>query len=555
MLETLHISNYALIDNIDIAFQPGLNIITGETGAGKSIMLGALSLLLGARADMKSVRNADRKTVIEAVFGIGEYPALQSFCEENDIEWDSSRCILRREIAPAGRSRAFVNDSPVPLAKLEAVAMQLIDIHSQHQNQLLTRPDFQLKVIDTLAANESRLADYRLLFNSFREALRKLKIARTKIERTREDEEFTRFQLEQLDDLNLTPGEQEELERDRDVMTNLTDIKSTLYDALQALSEGRCNALSLVDDSIAACNSLDSVLDEEDSIPSRLEAVKTELSDIANTLSAIDNDLSADPAELESIESRLQEIYSLQHKHKVDTVDELIAIQERLRDRLDALDNSDTTIASLEKDARRALALAKEAATEISARRKEAAEKFARDLTELAAPLGMKNLRTEVAVSPADISASGTDKVEFTFAFNKNQPLLPVAGIASGGEISRLMLCLKAIIAGHMSLPTIIFDEIDTGVSGDVAARIGAMMQQMGSSIQVITITHLPQVAARGNSHYKVYKQDDDTATHTRVAELAPEDRIAEIALMLSGSPDDPAARATAQVLLQQKNI
>ncbi len=538
MLETLHISNYALIDNIDITFSPGLNIITGETGAGKSIMLGALSLLLGARADMKSVRNSDRKTVVEAVFSIGEYPALRNFCDENDIEWDDARCILRREIAPAGRSRAFVNDSPVPLAKLEAVAVQLIDIHSQHQNQLLSRPEFQLKVIDTLAGNESALTTYRSLFNSFRDALRKLKIAKAKIERTREDEEFTRFQLEQLDELDIHPGEQEELERERDVMTNLTDLKSSLYDALQALGDGQHNALSLVEETIAACDSLDSLLDEDDKIPERLEAVKVELGDIAETLAAIDNNLAAD----------------LQSKHKVDTVEELIDIRERLRERLDALDNSDTTIAMLEKEARRALALAKESAAEISARRKEAAARFSNELTALATPLGMKNLRMEVAVNPADISATGTDHVEFMFAFNKNQPLMPVAGIASGGEISRLMLCLKAIIAGHMSLPTIIFDEVDTGVSGDVAARIGAMMQRMGSSIQVITITHLPQVAARGNSHYKVFKQDDEDSTHTAVVELSAEERIAEIALMLSGNASDPAARATAKVLLDEQH-
>jgi DNA repair protein RecN (Recombination protein N) len=554
MLETLHISNYALIDNIDITFSPGLNIITGETGAGKSIMLGALSLLLGARADMKSVRNSDRKTAVEAVFSIGEYPALRNFCDENDIEWDDARCILRREIAPAGRSRAFVNDSPVPLAKLEAVAVQLIDIHSQHQNQLLSRPEFQLKVIDTLAGNESALTTYRSLFNSFRDALRKLKIAKAKIERTREDEEFTRFQLEQLDELDIHPGEQEELERERDVMTNLTDLKSSLYDALQALGDGQHNALSLVEETIAACDSLDSLLDEDDKIPERLEAVKVELGDIAETLAAIDNNLAADPAELEAIESRLQEIYSLQSKHKVDTVEELIDIRERLRERLDALDNSDTTIAMLEKEARRALALAKESAAEISARRKEAAARFSNELTALATPLGMKNLRMEVAVNPADISATGTDHVEFMFAFNKNQPLMPVAGIASGGEISRLMLCLKAIIAGHMSLPTIIFDEVDTGVSGDVAARIGAMMQRMGSSIQVITITHLPQVAARGNSHYKVFKLDDEDSTHTAVVELSAEERIAEIALMLSGNASDPAARATAKVLLDEQH-
>lgn len=551
MLETLHISNYALIDSIDIAFEPGLNIITGETGAGKSIMLGALSLLLGARADMKSVRHPEKKTIIEAVFSIGEFPALKIYCEQNDIEWDDTRCILRRELSPAGRSRAFVNDSPVPLAKLEAVAMQLIDIHSQHQNQLLARPEFQLKVLDNLAGNDERLAHYTNLFTSFRDALKKLKIAKARIERTRTDEDFTRYQLEQLDALNLRPGEQENLERERDVMTNLTELKGFLSDALQALGEAPRNVLSLISEATDACAHLDTLLDEKDRIPERLEAAAIELRDITDTLAAADRDLAADPAELDAIESRLDKIYSLEQKHKVESVEELIEFREKLRDRLDALDNSDTTISTLEKEARRALALAREAAAEISAARKEAAVNLAAQLTQLAIPLGMKNLQVEVAVEPAEISGTGTDKVEYRFAFNKNQALMPVAGVASGGEISRLMLCLKTIIAGKMSLPTIIFDEIDTGVSGDVAARIGAMMQQMGNAIQVITITHLPQVAARGNAHFKVYKEDDDSATHTRVSQLSDEERVGEIALMLSGKTDDPAARATAQSLLQ----
>lgn len=555
MLESLHISNYALIDNIDIDFAPGLNIITGETGAGKSIMLGALSLLLGARADMKTVRNAATKTVIEAVFGVNEYPSLKTYCEQNDIEWDDARCIIRREISPSGRSRAFVNDSPVPLAQLEGVALQLIDIHSQHQNQLLARSEFQLQVIDTLAGNEERLRRYHSLYAAFREALVKLKKAKARIERTRDDEDFTRFQLEQLDELDLTEGEMEELERDREVMTNLTDIKSALYTALQALSDGNKNALGLIDDAAGACEDLDSVLDEEDNIPARLENISIELRDIAETLSAIDSDLHADPAELEATEARIEAIYSMQQKHKVDSVEALIDLREKLRKRLDALDNSEDTLAALEKDARRALALARESAAEISTHRKAAAESFARELAELAMPLGMKNLRVEARVEPADISATGTDKVQFMFAFNKNQPLMPVGGVASGGEISRLMLCLKAIIARSICLPTIIFDEIDTGVSGDVAARIGAMMQQMGTTIQVITITHLPQVAARGTSHFKVYKEDDESSTHTRVSRLDPEQRVGELALMLSGNPDDDAARATAKKLLETTGL
>ena len=551
MLESLHISNYALIDTIDISFKPGLNIITGETGAGKSIMLGALSLLLGARADMKSIRQPDKKTIIEAVFSVNDYPALKSYCEANDIEWDDTRCILRRELSPAGRSRAFVNDSPVPLNKLEAVSLLLIDIHSQHQNQLLAHPDFQLKVLDNLAGNEERIKLYTLRFTAFREALKKLKVAKVRIERTRNDEDFTRYQLEQLDEMKLEPGEQESLEKERDVMSNLTELKSYLNDALQALTDSPRNVLSLISEASDACEGIDSLLDEKDRIPERLEAASIELSDIAETLSAIDRNLAADPAELDSIESRLNEIYSLEQRHKVSSVEELIELREKLRSRLDALDNSESTISELEKEARRALALAKETAAEISTARKEAALTLAGNLTELAIPLGMKNLQVQIAVEPAEISATGLDKVEYRFAFNKNQPLLPVAGAASGGEISRLMLCLKTIIAGKMSLPTIIFDEIDTGVSGDVAAKIGAMMQQMGDKIQVITITHLPQVAARGASHFKVYKEDDEHSTHTRVSPLSHEERIGEIALMLSGKTDDPAARATAESLIK----
>ncbi|MDE6048875.1 MAG: DNA repair protein RecN, partial [Paramuribaculum sp.] len=445
------------------------------------------------------------------------------------------------------------NDSPVPLSKLEAVAFQLIDIHSQHQNQLLARPDFQLKVLDNLAGNEGRLRQYSHLFAAFREALKKLKVAKVRIERTREDEDFTRYQLEQLDAMKLQPGEQESLEKERDVMSNLTELKGYLTDALQALSESPRNILALISEVSEACEGIDSLLDEKDKIPERLDAASVELGDIADTLAAIDRNLAADPAELDAIESRLNDIYTLEQKHKVSSVEELIALREKFRDRLDALDNSESTIANLEKEARRSLALAKESAAEISAARKAAAVTLAQNLTQLAMPLGMKNLQVEIAVEPTDISATGTDKVEYRFAFNKNQPLMPVAGVASGGEISRLMLCLKTIVAGKMSLPTIIFDEIDTGVSGDVAARIGSMMQQMGKDIQVITITHLPQVAAHGDAHFKVYKEDDEQSTHTRVSPLSEEERIGEIALMLSGKADDLAARVTAVSLLRKK--
>lgn len=551
MLESLHISNYALIDSLDIEFHKGFNVITGETGAGKSIMLGALSLILGGRADSRVVTDPGAKSVIEAVFTVGGDNALRDYCLAADLEWDDEKCILRREVAPAGRSRAFVNDSPVPLGKLQAVAMRLIDIHSQHQNQLLATPEFQLRVIDTLAGNGERLEEYGRRFARLREAIRTLKAMRTRVEKSREDEEYTRFQLEQIEELSLTPGEQAELERERDTMTNLTAIKTALSRAVGALSGADTNALSLIDTAADACEDLESVIPADDDLPGRLESARIEIADIASTLEGIDESLTADPATLTAIEERLNSIYSLCHKHHVDDADALIELRETLRRRLHDLDTSDEAIAALERDARRAKALAAETAREISEARKAEAVRFAGKLREVAMPLGMANLRVEVQVLPADMSATGIDAVQFMVAFNKNQALMPVGATASGGEISRLMLSIKTIIASSMRLPSIIFDEIDTGVSGDVAARMGDMMRRISRSIQVTTITHLPQVAAKGDSHFRVYKEDDDNATHTRIALLDREERVRAIASMLGGSSVDAAALAAARSLLK----
>ncbi len=550
MLKSLHISNYALIDTVDISFHHGFNTITGETGAGKSIMLGALSLILGGRADLKAVRDSGKKSVIEASFEVSKYPKLKEYCLDNDIEWDDTLCILRREIAPAGRSRAFINDSPVTLDLLSHVAMQLVDIHSQHQNQLLTSDEFQLRVIDNLAGNGELLSEYSRRYAAYRNTLKRLHDTKKLIEQNRNDEDFTRFQLEQLDELGLTDGEQEQLEHDRDILSNITDIKSTLSGALDSLSEGTHNALGLLAETSDYCEELSQYLEDSDNISERLETVRIELRDIAETLSAYDQEFQADPEELEAIESRLNTIYSLQQKHRVSTVGELITLREELRDKLDKLENSTFTIEELEKEARRAKAAAKQLALELSQRRSEEAARLEETLRETAMPLGMKNLRTQVKVSQGELTPTGMDKVEFLFAFNKNQPLMPVGGTASGGEISRLMLSIKAIIATKMQLPSIIFDEVDTGVSGDVANRMGAMMQDISRNIQVITITHLPQVAAKGNAHFKVYKEDDDEATHTRIRELNADDRVDELAVMLSGSKVDEAARANARSLL-----
>ena len=553
MLESLHISNYALIDLIDIRFHEGFNVITGETGAGKSIILGALSLLLGSRADTRVVTNPEAKSVIEAVFTVDGYPSLKEFCLREDIEWDDERCILRREISPAGRSRAFVNDSPVPLVKLREVSMHLVDIHSQHQNQLLATPDFQLDVIDTLAGNAGRLRNYRLRYNSLREAVKRLKVMRARVEKSREDEEFTRYQLEQLEELDLQPGEQPELERERDVLNNLSTIKAALAKAVGALDGDEGGALGMVDCAAEACEEIEEVLEASDNIGERLESVRIEISDIAATLSSIDENLGADPATLNAIEERLSAIYSLCHKHHVENADGLIELRDSLRAKLKALDNYDGMIEELEREARRAKALAKESALEISAARKQAAERFGKRLAEVAMPLGMKNLRCEIRVSPADMTATGMDVVEFMVAFNKNQPLMPVGTTASGGEISRLMLSIKSIIASSMQLPSIIFDEIDTGVSGDVANRMGVMMRDISRTIQVTTITHLPQVASKGAHQYRVYKEDDEHSTHTRISLLTDEERVRSIASMLGGSEIDEAAIAAARSLLSQK--
>ena len=550
MLESLHISNYALIDRIDIRFHKGFNVITGETGAGKSIILGALSLILGGRADSRVVADPSCKSIIEAVFTVDGYDALKDYCLQNDIEWDDERCILRREIAPTGRSRAFINDSPVPLNRLQAVAMRLIDIHSQHQNQLLSTPEFQLMVIDTLAGNEHRLKEYTSRYNALREAVRRLKAMRLKVEKEREDEEFTRYQLEQIEELALSPGEQEELENERDVLANLTSIKNSLESAISALTGDETNAIDLIDIAIDACDELDGVLDEKEDVPSRLESARIEISDIASTLESLNERLAADPGRLEAVEERLNSIYSLCHKHHLNNGDEILSLRDTLRAKLNDLDNSDDLVAGLEKEARRAKALAKESAIEISNSRKAEAKKFADHLRETAMPLGMKNLQVDVLVETSDMGPTGIDSVQFMVAFNKNQNLMPVGATASGGEISRLMLSIKAIIASKMSLPSILFDEIDTGVSGDVANRMALMMRDISQSLQVTAITHLPQVAAKGDTQFRVYKEDDDKSTHTRIIQLTPEQRVDAIAEMLGGATIDNAARQAAISLI-----
>lgn len=550
MIQSLHISNYALIDTIDINLHNGLNIVTGETGAGKSIILGALSLLLGGRADNKAIRNHDQKSVIEATFTVRGFNNLKAICEENDIDWDDDTMILRREMTPAGRSRAFVNDCPVNLAMLQQVALSLIDIHSQHQNLLLASPPYQLRVLDSLAGNDARLQHMSEAYGAYRQALKRYKMERRMIEQAKDDEEFMRFQYQRLADAKLQPGEQEELEHERELLVNMAEVKSALTVITSCLTEGEENADQLLRRAADETSQLTDFIDEAESLSERLNALRVEVQDIAESISDYDRSLAAEPGRLDGVEERLNTIYDLERRYKAETVEALIAHRDELKDRLRGIEIGDETLHALEAEAKQAKRHVLELAAELSKARHDEAKKFAGMLIERAVPLGMKNLRCEISVKDTELSVTGTDQVEFLFSFNKNQPLLPVGNTASGGEISRLMLSIKSIVADKMQLPSIIFDEVDTGVSGDVANKMGEMMQQIAANIQVLAITHLPQVAAKGSSHYKVYKEDTADRTITRIKQLTTAEREGELALMLSGSAVDETALAAARSLL-----
>lgn len=568
MIRSLHISNYALISRIDIEFAPGLNIITGETGAGKSIILGALGLLLGGRADLKAVRDSGAKSVIEVTFAIDGHGTIEALLRNADLDMLPGECILRRELSPGGRSRAFINDTPVSLSTLRDVALRLVDIHSQHQNLLISDPSYQLRIIDSLARNSALLTEYRTAFHSYRKALKAYTDTRESIRRSQSDAEYLQYQYDKLAELNLTPGEQEKLERERDILGNLTEIKERVRAVLGPLGgnggDGDADVLGLLSEAAGACEALASGVaensgdsDEEGhgglrSLAERLQSARIEIRDIADSLQSFDNSLQADPGRLEEVEERLSELYSLEMKHHVESPEDLIALRDRIWGQLRELNNSEDVLAELETKARRAKKEAVVLANRLTESRTATAAAFAELLKSRAMPLGMPNLRCEVALTKDKLGPDGADRIEFLFAFNKNQALTPVGATASGGEISRLMLCIKSIVAESMELPSIIFDEVDTGVSGDIAQRMAEMMSSIGRKIQVITITHLPGVAAHGHRHFKVYKEDDDEATHTHIRALSEEERAPELALMLSGSASDPAALANARALLDK---
>lgn len=554
MIESISISNYALIDTIELNFHPGFNIITGETGAGKSIMLGALSMLLGNRADTRVVTDKEKKSVVEATFNVSRYPQLKSLLTDNDIDWDDTQLILRREISPNGRSRSFINDSPVSLSLMRDVAVRLVDLHSQHQNLLLADPSYQLHIIDTLLPDSVLKTQYAEAYESYRDALRKYRAAKQTAEQNRADEEFLRYQLEKLNELNLHEGETAELEKQREVLANVNQIKTALRQLIMLFQNDENGITDNLKEAVGIWTQQLMQMPDGENMADRIESLRIEAVDILSTIEDADNKLDADPERLFAVEERLSDIYNLQRKHNVDEADELIEIRRAIAEKLDAIDHSDERIKTLAATAKRAKLLATRIAEALTEERKKVAESFGKQLLEDALPLGMNNLVVDIRISPTDLSPTGADNVDFLFSFNKNQPLMPVKDTASGGEISRLMLAVKAIVAGRIQLPSIIFDEIDTGVSGDVANRMGALMKRIAENIQVIAITHLPPVAAQGETHFKVFKEDSDTATNTKVKLLSDSERISELALMLSGNPDDESARETARTLLNKSN-
>ena len=550
MLKQLYIRNFTLIDELDIRLHPGFSVITGETGAGKSIILGAIGLLLGQRADSKSLKNNAEKCVVEAHFDLSKYN-LQPFFEENDIDFDAADTIIRRELTTAGKSRAFINDCPVTVQELKELGEQLVDVHSQHQNLLLQKHDFQLSVVDIIAGDDKELAAYRQAYSEYREAVRQLEEMRREMEQNRQNADMLQFQFDELSAARLTDGEQEELEQQSETMTHAEDIKSALYTADNALQGEGIGVVSSLHSAISALRSIANVLPAAQELTERMDSTYIELKDVAHEVGSCLERIDFDPAELDQINNRLDRLYELQRKYRVETVGELIGLRDDLQQKLAAIENSDDTLQELEAQCAKLEEQCRKLADKLTQKRKTGAQQIEQEMLGRLMPLGMPNVRFAITVEPAEIGATGQDKVQFLFSANTSTPLQPVAQVASGGEIARVMLSLKAMISGAVKLPTIIFDEIDTGVSGRVAEQMARMMQEMGlADRQVISITHLPQIAALGATHYKVTKTESATGTVSNMQELTAEERVTEIAQMLSGSSITAAAIQNAKELL-----
>ena len=551
MLKQLYIKNFTLIDELNIQMHPGFSVITGETGAGKSIILGAIGLLLGNRADSKSIKAGRDRCVIEAHFDLSKYD-MQQFFTDNDIDEDLSDTIIRRELTAAGKSRAFINDTPVSLTKMRELGEQLVDIHSQHQNLLLQKEDFQLNVVDIIAQDEKQRKNYEAAYNQYKQANQKLNALKAEIEKNRENEDFLRFQFKELDEAQLQNGEQEELEQEYEMLSHSEDIKTALYQADNHLSGDDGNIIERLKQASEQLANIKDVYPEVTELLERIDSSYIELKDIAQEINGLTDHVEFDPARLEAINERLDKLNSLQQKFHVRDLGELIETYHQLKEQLSHIDHSDEDVEALEQEVTQLLEKAQKQAKELTAIRTKATKKVEEEMKQRLIPLGIPNVRFSISLTEKPLSHDGGDKVSFLFSANKSTPLQPVTQVASGGEIARVMLSLKAMISGAVKLPTIIFDEIDTGVSGKIAEKMAQIMVEMGNhERQVLSITHLPQIAAMGSHHYKVSKEETDEGTISRMTELSQQERIQEIAQMLSGSDVSEAALANAKELLK----
>ena len=551
MLQQLYIKNFTLIDELDIELHPGFSVITGETGAGKSIILGAIGLLLGQRADSKSIKQGADRCVIEAHFDLSRYD-LKPFFDENDIEYDDHDTIIRRELTAAGKSRAFITDTPVALTMLKELGDQLMDVHSQHQNLLLNKQDFQLNVVDILANDSKELEDYQQCFANYQQKTKELNQLREEIERNKQNADFLQFQYDELEAAQLVEGEQEELEQQSETMSHAEDIKTALYEADNALSGDESGVVSQVKSAYNALNGISKVMPKTAELTERLDSCRIELKDIADEVSQLLERTDFNPAELDNINNRLDRLYELEKKYHVETVEELILQRDDLKLKLSHIENSDEAVSEMEKEVARLRSLCAHRAETISTMRQATADNMRSQLAQRLEQLGMPHARFDVSITKTELGKNGQDSISFLFSANTSTPLQPVSQVASGGEIARVMLSLKAMISGAVKLPTIIFDEIDTGVSGKIAEKMAQIMQEMGrTERQVISITHLPQIAALGSHHYRVSKEETKNGTVSHMTELNNEERITEIAQMLSGSDISDAAIQNAKELLK----
>ena len=551
MLKHLYIKNFTLIDELDIELRQGFSVITGETGAGKSIILGAIALLLGQRADPKAIKLGTDKCIIEAHFDISNY-GIDDFFTENDIENEPNDCIIRRELTASGKSRAFINDTPVQLAMLKEFGERLVDVHSQHQNLLLNKQDFQLSVVDIIAEDSCQLAKYQQIYRQYQQVKRELETLKESIERNRQNADFLQFQYDELSQASLVDGEQEELEQKNDTMSHSEEIKSALYDADNYMSAEQTGIVGALRSTLSSLKRIEKVYPVAEELVERLDSSYIELKDIAEEISGYLEDIDFDPAEMDTVVNRLDRLYDLEKKYNVDTVGELIAKRDNLRQQLDGIENSDEALSDLQEKMNVLKEEVHKEALVLTKIREAACKIIEKEMKDKLVPLGMPHVRFAIQMTTGEFDFNGQDKVAFLFSANTSTPLQPVSQVASGGEIARVMLSLKAMISGVVKLPTIIFDEIDTGVSGKMAEKMAEMMQEMGNSgRQVISITHLPQIAALGSSHYKVEKKETASGTTSSMQELTPEQRVLEIAQMLSGSDISEAAIQNARQLLR----